>query len=107
MVVEYMRPGEVATPRHVVDAFDGITDTDPVERPAHYVLTVRGVQLECIDVIRALIADEVGETAYYFGNLLKYLWRRKRKGTELQDLRKARQYLDWLIEHKEAANDPR
>lgn len=84
------------------DCIDANTATDPVRRPAHYVLDVRGVEVECIDLIRALVADEKGEAAYYLGNCLKYLWRRKHKGSELQDLRKARQYLNWLIEHMEA-----
>lgn len=32
------------------------------------------------------------------GNVVKYVCRAPRKGTAMQDLLKAKQYLDWLIE---------
>ena len=66
--------------------------TDAVERPGHY----RQGGIECIDAIRASLGPE-GFKDYCQGNAQKYLWRwRHKNGTE--DLKKARVYLDWLIE---------
>lgn len=38
-----------------------------------------------------------GVESFYAGNILKYM-RRWKKTNDLEDLKKARQYLDWLIE---------
>lgn len=35
---------------------------------------------------------------FFAGNVVKYVCRAPRKGTAMQDLMKAKQYLDWLIE---------
>lgn len=56
--------------------------------------------MECIDVIRAVTSDNNGTDAYYVGNIIKYVWRYNNKNG-LEDLRKARHYLDWLIESQE------
>jgi len=80
--------------------------TDPVTRPAHYVLPTRLGELEVTrDVIAPWLnrAGIVGEAALYYGTALQYLFRAPHKGTELQDVRKAHQYLGWLVEHMEAA----
>lgn len=87
------------------DCIDANTATDPVQRPAHYVLvTPRGPLEITRDVIAPWLerARVVGCRALYYGTALQYILRAPHKGTELQDLRKARQYLGWLIEHKEA-----
>ena len=65
---------------------------DPVERPEHY---VQG-SVECIDAIKAATAGLGGFEGCCAGNAVKYLWRWHRKGG-VQDLRKARWYLDRLI----------
>ena len=65
--------------------------TDPVNRPEHY---TRG-GIECIDVIEAL------GLGYHLGNALKYLWRCGHKADALEDLKKARWYLDREIERRE------
>lgn len=69
--------------------------TDAVSHPSHY--TSGGV--ECIDGIRAALAPEEYR-GYLRGNVLKYIWRCRLKGG-VEDLRKARVYLDWLIEEME------
>ena len=66
--------------------------TSAVNHPSHY--TTGGI--ECIDAIRAQLTDE-GFAAYCQGNTAKYLWRHKHKGG-LEDLNKAKVYLEWLIE---------
>lgn len=65
------------------------TMSDPVKHPAHY---RRGVY-EAIKVISAWKLD------YARGNVVKYICRAglKSKETELEDLLKAREYLDFAI----------
>jgi len=63
---------------------------DPVSKPVHYISD--GV--EAIDYIKQQVEDPC---SYLEGNVLKYMHRYKRKGKPVEDLRKARQYLDWLI----------
>jgi hypothetical protein len=65
--------------------------TDLVNHPEHY----RQGEIECIDAIAAaLTPDEF--RGYCKGNVLKYVWRERHKGS-LESLKKARWYLDRLI----------
>jgi len=65
---------------------------DVVEKPEHY---NQDHDIECIDAIRAALGD--GFKEYLQGNILKYIWRHKYKNG-VEDLNKARWYLDRLIE---------
>ena len=67
--------------------------TDPVNHPPHY----KTGEIECIDAIKASMSDEqfIG---YLKGNVQKYVWRMSYKGRPVEDLRKARWYLDKMIE---------
>ena len=68
---------------------------DMVNKPPHY----QG-KIECIDLIK----DRVGASnfpAYLEGNILKYLYRHKDKDANIQDLQKAKWYMDALIKHYE------
>ncbi len=66
---------------------------DAVNRPAHY---AKG-DIECIDAIKSAVADLRGVEAYMTGTIIKYVWRwRAKNGAE--DLRKARWFIDNLIE---------
>lgn len=65
---------------------------DEVNNPAHY--TQGGV--ECIDAIRASMKPS-GFIDFCKGNVVKYLFRWEYKGG-LQDLLKARVYLNWMID---------
>lgn len=69
--------------------------TDAVSHPSHY--TSGGI--ECIQAMRAALAPEEYR-GYLRGNVLKYIWRCRLKGG-VEDLCKARAYLDWLIEEME------
>jgi hypothetical protein len=60
---------------------------DPVLNPPHYTR----LNPEPIDVI------EAWGLGWHLGNILKYLARAGHKGDELEDLRKARNYLDRKI----------
>lgn len=78
-----------------VDGFDNVT------KPKHY----QGRHgLEAIEVHRNFLTKEELR-GYYKGNTLKYLLRERNKNG-LEDLKKSRQHLDWLIEEMEKAHDP-
>jgi hypothetical protein len=65
---------------------------DMVNSPPHYNQT----GIECIHAISAATND--GFKYYLQGNILKYLWRFDYKDKPLEDLQKAKWYLDKLIE---------
>lgn len=67
---------------------------DMVNHPPHY----NKSGIECIDAIKAALGE--GFKAYCHGNIQKYLWRHPYKNG-LEDLKKARWYLDKLIEEYE------
>ena len=78
----------------VCDFFDDGKQNDPVNSPSHYV-----GKIECIDYLRDKLTQEEF-TGFCMGNVLKYSSRwRKKDG--IQDLRKAKVYLDWAIESAE------
>ena len=52
-----------------------------------------------IDAIRASLGDE-DFASYCKGNIMKYIWRYRHKNG-LEDLKKARVYLNWMIEAEE------
>ena len=65
---------------------------DMVNSPPHYNQT----GIECIHAISAATGN--GFKYYLQGNIMKYLWRFDYKDKPLEDLEKARWYLDKLIE---------
>ncbi len=75
--------------------------TDPVNHPKHYTAG----KVECIDAIEAAVSDAQGFEGYCVGNAIKYLWRWKHKGG-VQDLEKARWYVDRLISSQVRAPEP-
>ena len=69
---------------------------DNVDLPAHYqLIPEKGV--EVIDVVNVVTERFGGSDGYKIGNVLKYLLRAGQKGDALQDLKKAKKYLSWLI----------
>ena len=60
---------------------------DPVNSPSHYVERVPGI--ECIEVTQHF--------NFNLGNVIKYVWRSGSKGNAIEDLKKARKYLDFEI----------
>ena len=68
--------------------------TDPVNRPAHY---TKG-KIEVLDFIEDQRLD------FHTGVIVQYLVRAPHKGLELQDLKKARTYLNRKIALLEARN---
>ena len=67
-------------------------NVDMVNNPPHYNQT----GIECIHAISA--ATDEGFKYYLQGNIMKYLWRFDYKDKPIEDLQKAKWYLDKLIE---------
>lgn len=65
--------------------------SDIVEHPEHYTQA----RAECIDII-----EDLG-LGFCDGNAFAYIWRWKFKGNGVEDLKKARWYLDRLIRRLE------
>ena len=75
---------------------------DLVNSPAHY----KHGRVEVIEVIEdSLEGAQDIVVGYHVGQVLKYLLRAWHKGNPLQDLRKARWYLDRAIKRMENAAD--
>lgn len=62
-----------------------------VERPTHYNLHPSGV--ECITVVEHM--------GFNLGNAVKYIWRADLKNDALEDLKKARWYIEREIQKRE------
>ena len=76
-----------------------VGEIDNVNKPNHYQGRYR---MESIDALRNFMTDEQLK-GFYLGNALKYLLRHQKKNG-LEDLKKARKNLDWLIEELENGN---
>ena len=73
---------------------------DAVNHPSHY---TKG-KIECIDAIESAVTGLDGIDAMCTGNAIKYLFRwRWKNGVE--DLKKARWYIDRMIKAEEGLND--
>ena len=70
--------------------------SDNVNHPNHY-QTEGG--LEVIDIIKSVLGD--GFEPYCIGNVLKYISRYKKKNG-LEDLKKARVYINYVIDYLES-----
>lgn len=66
---------------------------DPVDHPKHYTDHPSGV--ECIQ-----ITEHMG---FNLGNAMKYIWRADLKNDAIEDLRKARWYIDRELTKRGAA----
>jgi hypothetical protein len=75
-----------------------VSQSDMVEHPQHY----KGSDgTEVINVLRAFNLD----MSFELGSAVKYLLRSERKGSKLQDIKKAKQMLElWLAENDKEHN---
>ena len=69
---------------------------DPVNHPSHYTLHPSGV--ECIEITQYM--------NFCIGNAIKYLWRCDGKNAPIQDLEKARWYIDQEIKRRKSLPTP-
>jgi hypothetical protein len=84
----HMRHREIAMREQAMRADCDVPRFDPVTQPAHY-------KRFTIDPVT--FAEANGLT-FSEANVVKYVCRAPHKGVELEDLRKARRYIDILIE---------
>ena len=73
--------------------------SDQINKPKHYNINWTGAQ--AIETYNYINSWKMG---YAEGNIIKYVSRHKYKGKALQDLKKARWYLNKLIEELERKN---
>lgn len=73
----------------------GEKKNDNVVSPKHYQL--EGLGIESIEVIKSVLGKE-GFKSFCLGNVLKYTMRAEKKNV-LEDYKKAKHYLEWLIEN--------
>jgi len=64
--------------------------SDPVDHPKHYTEHASGV--ECIDITEHM--------NFCLGNAMKYIWRADGKDNALEDLQKARWYINREIDRR-------
>lgn len=64
--------------------------SDAVNHPPHYTSHPSGI--ECIAIVEHM--------GFCLGNAIKYIWRADLKGDAIEDLRKARFYIDREIEKR-------
>jgi hypothetical protein len=79
---------------------DAAGAVDVVNSPPHY----KTGGIEAIEGIEASMGPEA-YAGYLKGNIMKYMWRYERKGKPIEDLKKARWYLDRLIGLRERKAD--
>lgn len=72
------------------------TPHDPVNHPSHYTSNPSGV--ECITIVEHM--------NFCRGNAIKYIWRAGEKASEIEDLRKAKWYLEREIARLEGQVAP-
>jgi hypothetical protein len=66
---------------------------DQVNCPSHY----NKGDVECIEAIKSATVGKKGIEAVCVANVIKYLWRYEEKGKPLQDVQKAKWYLEKLL----------
>ena len=71
---------------------------DDVKSPKRYKL--EGLELESKDIIRSVLGKE-GYKSWCRGTALMYLFRAGKKEDELKDLKKAKEYISWIIKEME------
>jgi hypothetical protein len=79
---------------------DDWQEEDVVNSPSHY----NSGGIECIEAIEESMTEEAFK-GYLKGNVQKYMWRYEMKGKPAEDLKKARWYLNKLIEVQEGESN--
>jgi len=66
-------------------------DDDNINHPKHYISHPSGI--ECITIVERM--------SFNVGNAMKYLWRADEKGASIEDLKKAKWYIEREISNRE------
>lgn len=72
---------------------------DPVNHPTHY----ETGKFECVDVMREALGDSAVKD-FCIANSFKYIYRHRRKNG-IEDIKKAKWYIDKYLELEENKND--
>lgn len=76
------------------DAMKNFANNDPVKQPSHYMLE-DGTEVK--NHIRSILGDD-GFKSWAIGNAIKYVSRYKDKGKPIQDLKKAQENIQMVID---------
>lgn len=90
---DWDRSNSRITSKPYVDPYDKPPE-DPVNAPSHY----NEGSIECIEYLKDSLGD--GFSAYLEGSVKKYLHRFRYKKKPVEDLRKAKWYIDRLIQEQ-------
>lgn len=94
--LKYLASSDIIDPKSR-ETVPPVAEHDPVNHPSHY--TAGGV--ECLDAIRAALTGyQDAFRGFLAGQIIKYVWRSPLKNG-LEDLKKARFYLDRMIQETE------
>jgi hypothetical protein len=74
---------------------------DLINKPSHYHITVRGTEMDCLDVTEALGFNQ----HHYIASAFAYIWRCLRKGSKVDDLRKAIFYLQREVDRCSSSSE--
>ena len=77
-----------------------------IDHPPHYQASLDPSSDRTFEAISVIEAWGHGES-FAIGNVLKYLCRYKKKGDPLEDLKKAKFYLDWVISLRQKETTPK
>ena len=69
---------------------------DNVNKPNHYQLNIKGNNIQVIDIIDEVVKDYKPQEAFKIANVIKYVLRASKKNG-IEDLKKARKYIDMLV----------
>lgn len=69
---------------------------DNVNKPNHYQLSIKGNNIQVIDIIDEVVKDYKPQEAFKIANVIKYVLRASKKNGK-EDLKKARKYIDMLV----------
>ena len=74
-----------------------VIDNDIINNPNHYQLNIKGNNIEVIDIIDEVVKDYKPREAFKIANVIKYILRASKKNGK-EDLKKARKYIEMLLE---------
>lgn len=75
-------------------------ENDVIKKPNHYQLNVKGSNIQVIDIIDEIVKDYKPQEAFKIANVIKYVLRAGKKNGK-EDLKKAKQYINMLLNEKE------
>jgi len=73
------------------------TEYNIVEKPEHYFINVKGVDIEVIDIIDSIVEHYPSKQGIRVGNILKYVLRAHKKDG-IRDFKKAKKYINMLVD---------